>query len=119
MRLTREQQRAMTSPDNKQLIEKIIQQGHGKSPDECRMMLKDLFNEHNVTSSLVKEWTADDFDNIKLGESDKPIKPARKRTESNRHTDPIKPVTTYTDASQTDVNDALKRLGYPEIPGDK
>ena len=60
----------MTSPANKQLIEKIIQQGHGKSPDECRMMLKDLFDEHNVTSSLVKEWTPEDFNNIKLATSD-------------------------------------------------
>ena len=118
MKLTPDRPNTMTSPANKQLIEKIIQQGHGKSPDECRMMLKDLFDEHNVTSALVKEWTPEDFDNIKMAESDKPTKPARKRTPDNRHTDPLKPVTTYTDASYADVNDALKRLGYPEMPDD-
>lgn len=108
------------SPSAKILIEKILSQAYDRQGPaltrlQSREMLENLFELHEVTCVEVQTWNQDDFNKIILHEN-KPAVSARKRTPKNRHSDALeqqeKKVTPYTDASESQINDALKRLGY-------
>ena len=98
-----------------ELIPQIVAIAKEHDTATATRKIKALFSEHDVQSAKVQTWSDEDFENIKTGHPDNPTgsTPAPMAEATKR---PNKDVTFYSKADDEDVNDALKRLGFPEPP---
>jgi hypothetical protein len=110
----------MPSPAQMLLIEEIMRICYNNKPKKAKPLLGKLFEDRNVSTAIIQTWNDDAmFDKIETGHSSVPTgstpAPLIEDDQINKR-EGKKGITYFSAAGDDQVEDALKRLGYPDPP---